>query len=224
MIAIIVAVTVLMIGVSAFLWVRQSSAREPVDVANPIVVLDESWPSNQAAQEVEFWKIIQATGLGDGGEEVQSNELRSQLNELHPNDLAKFIGVLDRLMYKTYSWDLWGAAYTIRGGASDDSFEDFRKWLISNGSDFFNQAIDNPDKLAELIDSDYEGDATFEEFSYIPMEIWSEKTAKKSTDLPKDKAALYPSQPFGEPFEENEGHLARRYPKLWERFGKHPLG
>lgn len=36
---------------------------------------------------------------------------------------------------KTYDWDLWGAAYLINGGASDDGFDYFRGWLLSQGSE-----------------------------------------------------------------------------------------
>jgi hypothetical protein len=41
---------------------------------------------------------------------------------------------------------------------------------------------------------------------------------------PEAGATLTGRQPSGEPFPEDEDHLARRYPKLWQRFGAKPLG
>ncbi|MFL6076856.1 MAG: DUF4240 domain-containing protein [Mycobacteriales bacterium] len=34
-------------------------------------------------------------------------------------------------MAESYQGDLWGAAYLINGGASDDGFDYFRGWLIA---------------------------------------------------------------------------------------------
>lgn len=220
MIGIIIAAIVVIV-VAALFFSRQGNAS---DTTGASLGPESNWSSEHIAQETEFWKIIESTKSGNVSEDAQASELRNQLNKLHTDDLAKFIGVFDRLMYKSYYWDLWGAAYTISGGASDDGFEDFRKWLISRGKDFFDQAVANPDRLAEMIELNYQGDTTFEEFSYIPLEVWLAKTGKQATDLPKAKDTLYPSEPIGEPFDEDAEHLAERYPNLWARFGEHPLG
>jgi Protein of unknown function (DUF4240) len=48
--------------------------------------------------------------------------------------------------------DLWGAAYTINGGASDDGFYYFRCWLIGMGKDIYEAAVADPDSLADVVD------------------------------------------------------------------------
>lgn len=219
----IVLLVLLFLAAVLFL-ARPSGASKSVAAENSLSEVAETWPSDPIGQELEFWKIIQETSSISSNQEVQSSALRNILKKSHPEDIKKFIGVFDRLMYKTYSWNLWGAAYTIHGGASDDSFEDFRKWLISRGREFFNGAVENPDRLADLIESNYQGDASFEEFSYIPLEVWIQKTGKQHADLPKAKDSLYPPEPFGEPFDEDVLYLKLRYPNLWKRFGEHPLG
>ena len=47
-----------------------------------------------------------------------------------------------------YRWDVWAAAYLIRGGCSDDSFMYFRAELIAQGRDWYQKAADSPDSLA----------------------------------------------------------------------------
>jgi hypothetical protein len=180
-------------------------------------------PADQAGQEAEFWKIIDATTPASRGGERQLTELKGRLMQLPIDDLEKFIRVYDRLMARTYRWDLWGAAYVAQGGASDDAFEDFRKWLISQGRTGFERVSNDPDSLADAVPVGYEGDATFEEFSYLFADIWTERTGKPLTALPKDKDALYPPEPAGAPFSEDPKELAARYPKLWRRFGEEPL-
>lgn len=53
-------------------------------------------------------------------------------------------------MIRSYRWDLWGAAYVAKGGASDDGFEYFQRWLISRGRTDFERVLADPDALADL--------------------------------------------------------------------------
>jgi hypothetical protein len=43
-------------------------------------------------------------------------------------------------------------------------------------------------------------------------------------DNSEPEAGLGGPEPAGDPFEEDEVHLANRFPKLWHRFGVEPLG
>lgn len=214
----ILAVVVAMLAAGLFFFVQNGRAK-PADAPSLAV----QWPADRVGQEAEFWKIVEATNPPTRGGERQLTELRTRLGALSTADLETFIRVNDRLMARTYRWDLWGAAYVVQGGASDDAFEDFRKWLISNGKNAFEQVTADPDSLVDIIPANYEGDATFEEFSYLFADIWTERTGKPITELPKEKESLYPSEPKGEPFAEDSEHLAARYPKLWARFGEEPL-
>ena len=64
------------------------------------------------------------------------------------------------MMDSAYCWSLWGAAYVINGGCSDDPFVDFRASLISRGRQVFERALSDPDSLA---DEDFDGSDWFNE-------------------------------------------------------------
>ena len=51
-------------------------------------------------------------------------------------------------MTDAQTWDLWGAAYLVNGGCSDDGFVYFRAWLISQGRAIYTAAVENPDSMA----------------------------------------------------------------------------
>ena len=55
-------------------------------------------------------------------------------------------------------WDLWAAAHLALGGASDDSFLDFRNWLISHGRETYERASADPASIADLAWDDEEED------------------------------------------------------------------
>jgi hypothetical protein len=115
----------------------------------------------------------------------------------------------------------------LNGGASDDGFEYFQRWLISKGREVFEAAVADPDSLADLLAPDTEGPCEFEEFAYVASEVWAEKTGIDPWNDPKGSfpytGAPPATQPSGTPFPEDERYFARRYPKLWARFGTSPL-
>ncbi len=54
------------------------------------------------------------------------------------------------LRAQSYRRGLWHAAYLINGGCSDDGFEYFRGWLLTQGREAFERAVADPDTLADL--------------------------------------------------------------------------
>ncbi len=52
-----------------------------------------------------------------------------------------------------YRWNLWGVAHLICGYCRDDSFDDFRRWLISQGRQTFERVLQNPEAVIDLLES-----------------------------------------------------------------------
>lgn len=165
-----------------------------------------------------FWELVGRTTVHEAESGRRIEALRTALGALTPAEIEGFENAFIRAQQRSYSWDLWGAAYLVNGGASDDGFEYFRRWLISKGRTVFEAAVADPDSLAGLLPPDFEGDADFEEFGYVAGDVWAQKTGRDLSSFPYTGAQPAP-EPSGEPFDEDAEHLARRYPKLWARFG-----
>ena len=137
----------------------------------------------------EFWEIFSLYGK-DEKEAKRVLKGRKKAYSKHYNEC----------LLKAHSWDLWGAAYVIYGGCSDDSFTDFKGGLLLQGREVFEKAIADPESLMELSDRTLK-DLMNQEFG-------------SSGEI----------EPSGEPWEENEEDLKARYPRLWARFGETPIG
>jgi len=99
----------------------------------------------------DFWRIIAAARSARGNDrESRVEALRERLADLPPRELQSFQNHYDSLITTAYRWDLWGAAYIINGGCSDDGFRYFRDWLISEGEEAYQAALANPESLAKL--------------------------------------------------------------------------
>ena len=165
-----------------------------------------------------FWQLIDQSASAASAA-AQLEDLRSNLRRLTPAQIVDFHTLFARFLQESYSWDLWGAAYVANGGASDDGFEYFRCWLISRGRKVFEAVRADPDALAAVVPGDNSGELEFEQFAYVAGEVWAEKTGKDFSAMPLAADLAFSGKPSGVPFNEDAGELARRYPRLWKRFG-----
>ncbi len=162
--------------------------------------------------EQKFWDLIQSAHIQSNGDmDGKSQVIKESISKLSTEDATVFLDIFDSMMDKAYSWPLWGAAYVINGGCSDDSFTDFRSSLISRGKDKFIQAVTNPDSLA---DEKYDEDLWFfEGFQYAITEGVEENIGSSL-----DKTTSHPEEPSGEPWGEEPEELKTKYPRLWIKF------
>jgi hypothetical protein len=167
-----------------------------------------------AMAETSFWQLIADTRQAAGGDtEGQSELLEEKLSRLPGEQIAEFQRIRHRLDEQAYSWDLWGAAYVIEDGCSDDCFRDFRAYLISLGREPYEAALHDPDSLAPVVEDAETGD--WENADSVAGDADDSAVGE---DIPADDSDLS-GDPSGEPWDdEDQDALVQRYPRLAERF------
>jgi hypothetical protein len=167
-----------------------------------------------ATADTSFWHLIAATRDEAGGAtERQSELLEEKLSRLPGEQIAEFQRIRHRLDEQAYSWDLWGAAYVIEDGCSDDCFRDFRAYLISLGREPYEAALRDPDSLAPVVEDAETGD--WENADSVAGDAYESAVGE---DIPADDSDLS-GDPSGEPWDdEDQDALVQRYPRLAERF------
>jgi hypothetical protein len=88
------------------------------------------------------------------------------------------------------------------------------------------RALVDPDSLEQLnAQVGPDGVWEFEKIYYVEVQVFEEKGGEGDVrDYAEPEAGLGCPEASGQPFVEDEEHLARRYPKLWRRIGAEPLG
>jgi len=70
---------------------------------------------------------------GDEARERQLGALPAELGRMAAEESTAFKIRLEEQMDRANPWELWGAAYVVCAGCSDDGFESFRAQLIAQG-------------------------------------------------------------------------------------------
>jgi uncharacterized protein DUF4240 len=164
--------------------------------------------------EAAAWSLIADTRQAAGGDtERQSELLEERLRRLPAQQIADFERIRHRLDEQAYTWDLWGAAFVIEDGCSDDCFRDFRAYLIALGRGPFRTALRDPDALASVVQDAETGD--WENADDVAPDAYEEVAGE---DIPGGDSDL-DGDPRGTPWDdEQQEELVRRYPRLAARF------
>ena len=161
--------------------------------------------------EIErFWGLVDAARQMAGSDtEARVDTLRHLLSTESLEEIQSFQSHYDAQVRRSYRWDLWGAAYLMNGGASDDGFRYFQDWLISEGRAVFEAALRMPDSLADLPKVDF---AELELFGCVALEVYEQRGGGEidrdfSTELTMPQGEQWSEEDLGELLPS----LARRY-------------
>jgi hypothetical protein len=163
--------------------------------------------------ESAFWEMLENSNKNAGRdlEKVPGN-LRKKLVPLSAAEIVEFKDVFQRKLCEAHTWPLWGAAYIINGGASDDGFDYFKMALIATGKSAFETGLRNPDDLGGVKLTKIDGYFELEEIDYVPDEAYKAKTGKDLDYQPKVSCL----EPKGKAWQESE--LPKLYPKLAKKY------
>ncbi len=177
--------------------------------------------------EDTFWKIIrkachkQSKKCGSIPRDIDDwdERLIEALEKLEPDDIIEWNHIFDRFAAQAYTVNLWGAAYLINGGASDDGFYYFRCWLIGMGKEVYEKALENPDTLANAVDR---ADLSEAEIYAAAHQAWMLATGNGDEEPypARNEAATLQGEDWD--FEDHE-EMRRRFPRLAKMFidGEH---
>lgn len=167
----------------------------------------------QADLEQACWTVIEQARQGTDDFEAVAERVEEILAASTVEAIVAYDQACASLQTRSYTWALWGAAYLINGGCSDDGFDYFRGWLLTQGRAAFEAAMTNPDSLDALLGPD-DDDVECEDMLYVAGRAYETLTGEELDGASLDYSDL------GEGWDFDDGaEMKRRYPKLWAKFG-----
>ena len=158
-----------------------------------------------------FWKLIEESSCKENFNE----NIKRSLFSLGLEEIVSFKNILLKKSAQAYSFPLLAANFVISSYVSDDGFEVFRAWLVSNGSSKFFDAINNPETISSWLDKDEVEKIESDTFYYVADEAYIESGG---ADDFHDKL-IYPPEPdIDMDWPENKAEFEKLYPALVTKF------
>ena len=129
----------------------------------------------------DFWALI-AQAKAQYGQDMDAAEiwLTDELVKRGPVAAQSFHDIMHAYTDLADRYGLWDAASIIKEyGCGDDSFLDFRSWLIAQGKEVYLAALKDPDSLAEV---EPYGDCRFERLAYVGDYAYERLTGRSAYD------------------------------------------
>lgn len=148
-----------------------------------------------------FWALVAEIEPTVADDPLAFDEALSEaLVELPPEEVVAFANTWTRMANRAFTWDLWAAAWLLRGDALDWEFTGFRDRLIALGRTVFERALAEADSLADVPvdwrDGDEGGDVWL---SLAAGDAFERLTGEDIADAePAEEAE--PPEPSGEPW------------------------
>jgi hypothetical protein len=174
--------------------------------------------------EGSFWRIVDGTPAGS---ERQIELLRDALMALPADEVLGFRRQFVAAHRRVYTRPMWLAAALLHSDPDsepelgDDSFTDFRSWLISRGHAVFTRAVDDPDTIADIPDEDNHDPLCHgETFADVADEVYEELSDE---ELPDDEDVVeLLGDPSGPSMNRTPAAMAARFPRLMSRRQRRP--
>lgn len=163
-------------------------------------------------EKSQFWSLIAKSKKAAKNSDEQVKLIQNELAKMQVSDIVDFQRYFDECLKEAYQWNLWAAAYIIKGGGcSDDSFDYFMGWLVAQGEDYFKAAVANPERAGDAVNPG--DDIECEILWYAPANAYEAKTGKDDFF-----AHCHPIERelIGVPFDEE--NVEELYPALAKKF------
>jgi hypothetical protein len=95
-----------------------------------------------------FWRLVDDARAAHPRADDRLKAIAAAVAELDGEALVQLDGTIADWFHALDRNDLWAAAYVLMGGCGDDSFSDFRGWLLLQGRDAVDAVIADPQVLA----------------------------------------------------------------------------
>jgi uncharacterized protein DUF4240 len=166
-----------------------------------------------------FWDLIDKTReAANGDARKQSDLLMDELVKLPAaEEIIAFDHIFDDLKDKAYIGNLWDAATLIMHGSGDDGFQEFREWLVGRGKEAYENAIQNPETLVDVLEV---GEQIFPTLLGSAMGAYEKVTGKNMPPMPREWAQLQGRPKINMDADEAEllADISARFPRLTAKF------
>jgi hypothetical protein len=164
--------------------------------------------------QADFWALVNQTNRSSNGDmDTQLQRMIDRLAELAREEIIDCERIILELVRLSFRADLWDACNIMTCEPSESVFAEFQGWLIAQGQAIYEDALDNPETLADSVNVNDRENIIDGRLRDVASEAYYRK-------LGEDIPLVGYSQPLvllGEHTDRQE--FSTRYPQLFAKYG-----
>ncbi len=126
--------------------------------------------------ELIFWQLIEKSRAAHHSNfETQCVTLTELLVPYAVEDIIAFEHILRQKIEEASTWPIMAASFVVCSFISDDTYEDFRAWLVGQGKDNFTRAIRDPNEICKFLSREQASDLGGEYMLFAAVNAYLEK-------------------------------------------------
>jgi hypothetical protein len=166
-----------------------------------------------------FWELIdKARKAPNSNFETQCVTLTELLEAYSPEDIVAFEHILREKIEEASSWPVMAATFVVCSFISDDTYEDFRAWLVGQGKENFYKAIKDPNEINNFLTAKEALELGGEYMLFVGANAWLEKTGKDDEEEFYGLIEHPDEKEVEQKWPETKEDYRKLFPKLYDTF------
>lgn len=164
----------------------------------------------------QFWSLIRESRQETDSCEAQAGWLHERLVGLGKEAIIGFENNLLKQVSLLQTFDHLAAHFMIESYTSDDTFQDFQSWLVMQGQERFEKALEDPSTIADWLSVDAVG--AIDGSCFVTLSASAYEEAGGDEDDFYERLEVFEDPDFDMPWPDDKEGFEARWPKLCATF------
>jgi len=166
-----------------------------------------------------FWQLIeQSQNAQNSNFETQCVTLTELLTPYEPAEIITFENILRAKIEEASNFKVMAATFVVCSYISDDTYEDFRAWLVGQGKEKFYKAIKDPNYICDFLRPKQAEELGGEFMLFVAVNAYLEKTDTDDEDAFYEMIDHPDEKEVSQKWPDNKEQYRKLFPRLFDMF------
>lgn len=170
-----------------------------------------------------FWELMDKSRAGlNTNFETQCVNLSELLMDYSEEEILSFEHQLRIQIERANTWTMMAASFVVCSFISDDTYEDFRAWVVGQGKQNFDKILRDPSEICNLLKPGQVKDMGGEHLLFSAINAYLEKVDAGDDEEAEvafyDKISVVEEKEIIQKWPESKNEYRKIFPRLFDTF------
>jgi hypothetical protein len=169
--------------------------------------------------EQQFWELLdKGRALPHGNFETLCVNLTELLTEYSTEDIIQFEHLLRQKIEDASTWPIMAASFVVCSFISDDTYEDFRAWIVGQGKVNFEKILRDPNEICNLLTPGQAKNLGGEYMLFVAVNAYLDKLNQDDEEAFYELIQHPEEKEIIQKWPESKNEYRKMFPRLYDMF------